>query len=187
MPQPTAVLPLELCGGAYCLNYTIDKQLFRAVVDTGSPFVLVDGTCTNPRVKTLWGCYRGDGLPSGLAATDELFGGVDVGTEWRRGALALGAHFKYVSGEGWVAEAPSGLASADDAVFGLVRSSVDKGGGAVFLGLAKRRLPRIRPTFLEQTKVGGAAEAPARPDPDSEPDPHPKPSPQPQPQPQPQP
>ena len=30
-------LPLSLCGGAYCLEYRLDGQRFRAVVDTGSP------------------------------------------------------------------------------------------------------------------------------------------------------
>ena len=153
---PPAVVPLELCGGAYCVNYTIDRQLFRAVVDTGSPFVLVDGTCTEeldgPRAKTLWGCYRGTGRPSGLAPTDELFGGMDVGTEWKRGELALGAAVRPTR-EGWVTDGPSLVATVPDATFGIVRSTVDKGGGAVFLGLAKRRLPRIRPSFLEQTNV----------------------------------
>ena len=36
-----AILPLQLCGGAYCVAYMIDDQPFRAVVDTGSPFVRV--------------------------------------------------------------------------------------------------------------------------------------------------
>ena len=35
----------------------------------------------------------------------------------------------------------------------LSRARTTAGGGAVFLGLAKRRLPRIRPSFLEQTRV----------------------------------
>ena len=35
----------------------------------------------------------------------------------------------------------------------LSRARATAGGGAVFLGLAKRRLPRIRPSFLEQTRV----------------------------------
>ena len=127
---PPAVVPLELCGGAYCVNYTIDRQLFRAVVDTGSPFVLVDGTCTEeldgPRAKTLWGCYRGTGRPSGLAPTDELFGGMDVGTEWKRGELALGAAVRPTR-EGWVTDGPSLVATVPDATFGIVRSTVDKG------------------------------------------------------------
>lgn len=144
VPSDVEVVPLDLCGGAYCLNYTLDEQQFRAVVDTGSPFVLVDGTCGAKFVaageNNVWGCYRGDGRPSGLKDTEELFGGEDVGTQWRRGSLAI--------------EPAGRLASVDDAIFGVVRSYVGKGGGgAVFFGLAKRRLPRIRPTFLEQTAI----------------------------------
>ena len=87
-PAP-AIVPLFLCGGAYCLGYTIDGQPFRAVADTGSPFVLVDGTCTEAGARTPWGCFRGTGRSSGLEDTEELFGGEDVGVEWRRGRLAL--------------------------------------------------------------------------------------------------
>ena len=66
------------------------------------------------------------------------------GAEWREGDVVLGS---------WDARSGPNLA-ARDVVFGVVRSYVGKGGGgAVFLGLAKRRLPRIRPTLLEQTDV----------------------------------
>ena len=128
------VLPFSLCGGAYCVQFTIDKQPFRAIVDTGSPFLLVDGT-PGP---SPWGTYRGSGGDSGLEDTDEKFGGQDVGVQWRTGDVVLG----------------DGAIAVPKATFGVVRAYVGKGGdGAVFLGLAKRRLPRIRPTLLEQTQV----------------------------------
>ena len=128
------MLPLSLCGGAYCVLFTIDKQPFRAIVDTGSPFLLVDGT-PGP---SPWGTYRGSGGDSGLEDTDEKFGGQDVGVQWRTGDVVLG----------------DGAIAVPKATFGVVRAYVGKGGdGAVFLGLAKRRLPRIRPTLLEQTQV----------------------------------
>ena len=60
------VLPLSLCGGAYCVLFTIDKQPFRAIVDTGSPFLLVDGT-PGP---SPWGTYRGLGGDTGLEDTE---------------------------------------------------------------------------------------------------------------------
>ena len=83
-PEPPAVVPLFLCGGAYCAAYELDKQPFRAVVDTGSPFMLVDGTCGTGDASK-WGCYRGNGRDAGLTDTDEIYGGSDVGVEWRRG------------------------------------------------------------------------------------------------------
>ena len=139
--SPTvSTLPLSLCGGAYCVSYTVDGQSFRAVVDTGSPFVLVDGTC-DANGSGQWGCYRGRGGPSGLPDTDELFGGEDVGVQWNLGRFELAN--------------TTGLA-VQKMNFGVVRSYVGKGGGgAVFLGFAKRRLPRIRPTLLEQMDVAG--------------------------------
>ena len=53
------MLPLKRCGGAYCTEYSVDGQRFRAVVDTGSPFLLVDGSC-DASTKGLgqWGCYK---------------------------------------------------------------------------------------------------------------------------------
>ena len=155
-----AVVPLFLCGGAYCAAYELDKQPFRAVVDTGSPFMLVDGTCGTGDASR-WGCYRGNGRDAGLTDTDEIYGGSDVGVEWRRG------DFRFVQArvdeqQRFVAERADAVsprplplsANVPNAVFGIVRKEVDKGGGgAVFLGLAKRRLPRIRPTLLEQTDI----------------------------------
>ena len=38
-------MPLHRCNGAFCTYYTVDEQRFRAVVDTGSPFLMVDGRC----------------------------------------------------------------------------------------------------------------------------------------------
>ena len=142
-----AVVPLGLCGGAYCATYTIDGQGFRAVLDTGSPFMLVDGTCRNDDARrSPWGCYTGDARSSGLGDTDELYGGEDVTVEWRRGAFA----FDQLR----VDEQLRSTLAVPDAVFGVVRGYVGKGGGgAVFLGLCKQRLPRIRPTLLEQTNV----------------------------------
>ena len=142
-----AVVPLGLCGGAYCATYTIDGQGFRAVLDTGSPFLLVDGTCRNDDARrSPWGCYTGNGRSSGLSDTDELYGGEDVTVEWRRGGFA----FDQLRVDGQ----PRSTLAVPDAIFGVVRGYVGKGGGgAVFLGLCKRRLPRIRPTLLEQTNI----------------------------------
>ena len=74
LPPPVVHLPLSLCGGAYCVRYELDGQPFRAVVDTGSPFLLVDGSSCrggglaaqeDPRANAAaalsqarWGCYQ---------------------------------------------------------------------------------------------------------------------------------
>ena len=42
---PAVVMKLTRCNGAFCTYYTVDDQRFRAVVDTGSPFLMVDGRC----------------------------------------------------------------------------------------------------------------------------------------------
>ena len=51
-------VPLDLIDDVYCLNYTlynIDNNItqYRAIVDTGSPFLIVPNICTR-----LWGCGK---------------------------------------------------------------------------------------------------------------------------------
>ena len=133
--RPSAVvLPLERCGGAFCTQYAVDGQRFRAVVDTGSPFLLVNGDCVSSR----WGCFdTGAGSLSLGDSSEEGYGGQDVGVEWRRGEVSFGA-----------------MSFSAPINFGVVRSSVGKGGTqAIYLGLAKDRSPRVRPTLLEQTDI----------------------------------
>ena len=42
---PQVVMRLTRCNGAFCTEYVVDGQVFRTVVDTGSPFLMVDGRC----------------------------------------------------------------------------------------------------------------------------------------------
>jgi len=155
-PGSYTLVPMSLCGGAYCITYTLDDQPFRAVIDTGSAFLLVDGTC-EPWVKrgaTVWGCYQGDGRPSLLPDTFERFGGYNADVQWRRGTLSILP--AVVAEKGGHGAGPP--LRVDDIIFGAVRSYVGKGGGgAVFLGLVKERNPRIRPTLLEQTDVASVS------------------------------
>eukprot|EP00961_Rhodomonas_salina_P275584 3723355-Rhodomonas_salina.3 len=45
--EDSVVVPLFYCGGSYCMTFNIDNHgPFRAVVDTGSPFFTVAGSCT---------------------------------------------------------------------------------------------------------------------------------------------
>ena len=127
-------LPLQRCGGAFCASYSIDSQDFRAVVDTGSPFLLVDGSCAQ---RGRFGCFNSTRSRSVFLGdtSEEGFGGEDIGVEWRRGAVTFsGQEFSPVN-------------------FGVVRTFVGKvGAGAIYLGLIKTRGARIRPTLLEQTE-----------------------------------
>ena len=141
--RPTlAVLPLAPCGGGLAATYRVDGAMFRGVVDTGSPFLLVDGTCGELR-NGRWGCYPRGGLSAARGAQGALndesiegFGGQETLVEWRRGRVELGDRRLVV----------------EPGVFGAIRSFKGRGGeGGVYLGLVKHRQPFIRPTFLEQT------------------------------------
>jgi hypothetical protein len=165
-------------------EYYVDGQRFRAVVDTGSPFLLVDGSsCGGGNAG--WGCYGSYGATtpsSGAAsgslddASEEGYGGQDVGVEWRRGlvrfpslpaasgeATGASAATAATAAAAAAAEVAAGVVAAstqlgdlsfEPVTFGVVRSYKGKGGsGAIYLGLVKDRQPRIRPSLLEQTDV----------------------------------
>jgi hypothetical protein len=162
------VLPLLQCGSAFCTEYRIDGQRFRAVVDTGSPFLLALSELDCVGGPERWGCYSDERSIGGGLLDDESeegFGGQDVGVEWRRGALRLSSVSK--NDPSALADRRRGARSGawtlpNDATdllvepinFGVVKSFVGKGGsGAIYLGLAKDRSARVRPTLLEQTAV----------------------------------
>lgn len=171
LPDAT-VLPLLRCGGAFCTEYRVDGQRFRAVADTGSPFLLVDGSCGEGRGYERWGCFAEDDESESIDLADdsvEGFGGQDVGVQWRRGALRLSgvAPKDLVNAPrllrdrragaragSWTTPSRSTDLTYEPINFGVVRSYVGRGGGgAIYLGLAKSRQARIRPSFLEQTDI----------------------------------
>lgn len=135
-----AALPLTTVRGGLAARYAVDGRAFLGVVDTGSPFLLVDGTCGELE-NGRWGCYPKAGLSpqfrkqGGLNdASLEIFGGQESIVEWRRGRVEVGRSLKL-----------------EPAVFGVVRSLARRGGeGGIYLGLIKHRQPVVRPTFLEQ-------------------------------------
>ena len=178
--NPTSVvLPLLRCGGAYCTEYWVDGSRFRAVADTGSPFLLVLASQSCPGGPERWGCFENRQLGQELDRSEEGFGGQDMGVIWRRGAVRLssidGGGSRRQSDEATraLADRREGARAGpwtrpserDDLLyepvnFGVVTSVSQTGGAsAMYLGLAKERNPRaaVRPTFLEQTDVEALA------------------------------
>lgn len=137
-------IPLEWTGEAYVLYYRVDGYLFRGIVDTGSPFLMVPGRC-DEKTRARWGCYRNDGrvgLPSGLEDTFEMFDGVEGDVEWRSAGTVT-----FVNATGSL---PAGK---ERIVFGVESDSLLSGPGGVFFGLLRDTDQRIRPSFLGQVGV----------------------------------
>lgn len=136
-------IPLEFSGDAYIVSYQVGGSSFRAVLDTGSPFLMIPGTCSeNTRSKS--GCYQQQGSPSGLEGTIEIFDGFIGEVEWRKGS------FGFPSPNGSISLTSDPNA---DFIFGVVDDNIMSGPGGVFFGLIKNTAARIRPSFLGQTNV----------------------------------
>ena len=160
------------CGGAYCTEYRVDGTRFRAVADTGSPFLLVLAKASCVGGPERWGCFddlRFGGLDD---TSEEGFGGQDMDVVWRRGAvrlssavglrrpwdaaLALADRRNGARSGPWTEPDQSRDLVFEPINFGVVTSVMRTGGSsAMYLGLAKERNPRanVRPTFLEQTEI----------------------------------
>ena len=133
-------MPLESTSNSYLIYYRVSQSLFRAVLDTGSPFLMLPNSCSeNTRAKA--GCYREQGVPSGLSNTIELFDGFEGEVEWRKG------EFSFYNATG------SMMVSSPKFIFGVANDDILSGTGGLFFGLIKNTDKRIRPSFLGQTEV----------------------------------
>jgi len=169
----TVIVPLEFRQGALEVAFGVGGDVrpgFRAIVDTGSPFLGVPSGCSR-----YWGCYdsRSDEPPldarrtsrwSGLEDTVEEFVGGEGRVEWRVADVTLldaqgcvrGLRTQCPPGRAgpWPAAATPGpgitFAVFDEA---LTNSRIS-GGGGVFFGLVKYTSAAIRPSLLGQTGVG---------------------------------
>lgn len=130
-PPSLVSSPLSDCGGSYCTVFEVDGQPFRAVIDTGSPFLTVAGSCTKR-----WGCYTGQGAPADLPDTYERYEGREGNVHWRRGYVTMGEGRGRFGGQ---------------LTFGVLSDELVGRPGGVFLGLVKREAAGIRPSFLSQT------------------------------------
>jgi hypothetical protein len=110
----------------------------RAIVDTGSPFLIIPSVCTK-----LWGCLTneqlGDFYDSGLNDTIEIYGGQFYNAQWKIASVKLRNLILPL------------------VTFALVGEDIMRPPGGVFLGLIKYKTNRIRPTFLSQTKFRSIA------------------------------
>lgn len=127
----TLTIPLTKYDGVFCMNYTVNGNLYRGIVDTGSPFLIV------PSVNTrIWGYTKPDSVPyidSGLSKTTEIFGGQDYETFWKVGDLELSGSYRQKS-----------------VVFANVGEDIMRPPGGVFVGLIKYKAEDIRPTLMGQ-------------------------------------
>jgi hypothetical protein len=125
-------IPLTTYDGVLCVTYCVNNNQYRAIADTGSPFLIV------PSVDTrTWGYTSKDSKPyleSGLSKTTEIFGGQDYESYWRVGDLNLNNYL---------------LTSV---VFAHVGEDIMRPPGGVFFGLIKYKAKDIRPTLLGQMK-----------------------------------
>ena len=126
-------IPLFTYDGVFCMNYTVNGNHYRGIVDTGSPFLIVPSVNT-----TIWGSTGGTSPPyidSGLSKTTEIFGGQDYETNWKVGDLELAKEY-----------------SLKSVTFANVGEDIMRPPGGVFVGLIKYKADDIRPTLLAQMK-----------------------------------
>ena len=77
-------LPLYKYDGVLCTVYELNNVKMQAIVDTGSPFLVVASVCTRE-----WGCLSKQQLgrftQTNLEDTIEIFGGQNYESEWKVG------------------------------------------------------------------------------------------------------
>ena len=83
------VFPLEWYDNCLCCRFKVNNQEVRAIVDTGSPFLVVPTICTRE-----WGCLSNytrneiNRAPS-MVDTIETFGGQKYHPKWRQIPVSL--------------------------------------------------------------------------------------------------
>ena len=91
---PSITIPLQYQPNlsAYTISYTIGKSQFGAIIDTGSPFLLVPaGSETSCRPEYKWGCFHPEESQPvpGLEPTLERFDGNEGVVQWRQGEFSF--------------------------------------------------------------------------------------------------
>ena len=144
-------IPMTYDGASFVLDYYIGDASVRGVVDTGSPFITIQGGNGSEN----WGFVtQNDIRPSPYGETYEVYGlQVDSSTVWCLGDL------RFTTGFNDDSRSRSRDWNLREMVLGVVNGSMANVGGSInganasFVGLTKYRQDWIRPTFLEQTDV----------------------------------
>eukprot|EP00977_Amphora_coffeiformis_P019318 scaffold7159_cov149-Amphora_coffeaeformis.AAC.1 len=143
----TVTLPLELVpalGGAYVVHFTLFREPFGAILDTGSPFLTVPFRCNKFAYKYRWGCYRPERTTdSGYANTVEAFDNNQGTVVWRKAAFS----FDNSDDD----DTTNRQSMTQEVVFGVFGEALMDGPGGVFFGLIKDTDKWIRPSFMGQT------------------------------------
>lgn len=169
--SPTITVPLTFTGQELLVSYQVGGSTFRAVLDTGSPFLMIPGSCGRNTVAKS-GCYLGQGKPvPGLGNTIEIFDGFEGEVEWRQAPFAfvdavtaplepgaVGPDLVFDKFRRRDVETSTGSDGEDGepehlVIFGVASESIMAGPGGVFFGMIRDTDARIRPSFLSQSNV----------------------------------
>jgi hypothetical protein len=157
----TTTVPLIYTGQELLISYEVDGSIFKAVLDTGSPFLMIPGSCGyNTQRKS--GCYNNQGQSANLETTIEIFDGFQGEVEWKIGtfdfvnatAITRATSFTEPTADNDVTlQNGSSIVKRSDknVVFGVASEDIMTGPGGVFFGMIKNTDSRIRPSFLGQT------------------------------------
>ena len=172
-------IPLAFTGQELLVAYKVDGSKFKAVLDTGSPFLMIPGSCgSNTRQKS--GCYQNQGTPvPKLTPTIEIFDGFEGEVNWRSAPFEFwdvnnNESINNTSPKGasdsmspdqtkekkpedsFSSETPNEINKITDkkrVIFGVASEDIMGGPGGVFFGMIRDTDARIRPSFLGQTDV----------------------------------
>ena len=184
MTVPSLRVPLRHrpALSAYTVSYVIGNSYFGAILDTGSPFLMVpappgDGTC---RPNYEWGCLRPSDIRpttttgAGLRPTTERFDGNEGRVDWREGRFSFLPPMDADTTEERTRAQTALFPRSSSMAFGIASESLMDGPGGIFLGLVKHADRRIRPSFLGQSDVSAFSVDLRNPPPPPPPPPPPK-------------
>ena len=176
--QTTITIPLAFTGQELLVAYKVDGSKFKAVLDTGSPFLMIPGSCgSNTRQKS--GCYQNQGTPvPSLTPTIEIFDGFEGEVNWRAAPFQfwdVNNNDSINNPDNAPSEVPvpklqtqqqqqqiiaadtvnknNNLTNKERVIFGVASEDIMGGPGGVFFGMIRDTDARIRPSFLGQTDV----------------------------------